>query len=144
MEGWQQDWWKMLETVAEEIERFVTDVVEELEAATDALIGFTEEVAEQVERSLTPTFDEADDTLDDWIDPLLAFLNGIEATMGEVVSPVTHTVEPMLNQHPACVGCRHYHGQSYGGTTLVCGMHPYGWEDEKCPDWESTWPHSEN
>lgn len=137
MEGWQQDWWKMLETVAEELERFVTDVVEELGSAADALIDLTEEMAGQVERSLTPTFDEADDRLDEWIDPLLAFLNRIESTMGEVVSPVTNTVEPMLNQHPACVGCQHYHGQSYGGTTLVCGMHPYGMPPEtECPDKE--------
>lgn len=106
MEGWQQDWWKMLETVAEEIERFVTSIVEELESAADALIDFTEEVAEQVEQALTPAFDETDDTLDEWIDPLLAFINSIEATMGEVAAPVTHTVEPMLNQHAACVGCR--------------------------------------
>jgi hypothetical protein len=21
---------------------------------------------------------------------------------------------------------------------LVCGMYPYGWDGDKCPDWEST------
>jgi hypothetical protein len=35
---------------------------------------------------------------------------------------------------PACQGCRHFHGASYGGNFLVCGMHPYGWDGEKCPD----------
>ena len=130
----------MFETVAEEIEQFVSDVVEDMGKAADALLDFTEEVAGQVERSLTPTFDEVDDSLDDWIDPFLALISSIEAVMGEAAAPVTHTVEPIFNQHPACVGCRHYHGQSYGGTVLVCGMHPYGWEEEKCPDWESTWP----
>jgi hypothetical protein len=38
---------------------------------------------------------------------------------------------------PACQGCCHYHGRSYGGTRLVCGMHPYGVEEEDCPDWQA-------
>lgn len=37
----------------------------------------------------------------------------------------------------ACVGCRHYHGQSYGGTLLVCAMHPDGPESDQCPDWSN-------
>lgn len=36
----------------------------------------------------------------------------------------------------ACQGCCHYHGQTYGGELLVCGMHPYGVEGEHCPDWQ--------
>jgi hypothetical protein len=41
----------------------------------------------------------------------------------------------------ACQGCEHYHGIAYGysrasRTVLVCGFHPYGWqESETCPDW---------
>jgi hypothetical protein len=38
---------------------------------------------------------------------------------------------------PACRGCCHYHGRTYGGTRLVCGMHPYGVEEEYCPDWQA-------
>jgi len=39
----------------------------------------------------------------------------------------------------ACAGCRNYHGQAYGGTLLVCGIHPYGWEQsDRCPDWQGT------
>jgi hypothetical protein len=33
-----------------------------------------------------------------------------------------------------CAGCRYYHGDSYGDHALVCGIHPYGWEGEWCPD----------
>lgn len=36
-----------------------------------------------------------------------------------------------------CRGCRHYHGQVYGGNLLVCAMHPYGIEEEVCSDWEA-------
>jgi hypothetical protein len=41
-----------------------------------------------------------------------------------------------------CVGCRNYHGTSYGytpatRTPLICGFHPSGWEgDSSCPDWQ--------
>ncbi|WP_088893356.1 hypothetical protein [Leptolyngbya ohadii] len=45
-----------------------------------------------------------------------------------------------LRRHPpipqACRGCRHYHGRSYHGNFLICGMHPYGVETETCGDWE--------
>lgn len=37
----------------------------------------------------------------------------------------------------ACQGCRHYHGQIYGGNRLVCAMHPHGVADDRCPDWQT-------
>ncbi|WP_017314198.1 hypothetical protein [Mastigocladopsis repens] len=40
------------------------------------------------------------------------------------------------NQYSACVVCKHFHGEEYGGNFLVCGMHPYGWQDGNCPDYE--------
>ena len=48
-----------------------------------------------------------------------------------------YTIKPNPEKHPACVGCSNYHGYSYGGHLLVCAMHPYGWENENCPDWQS-------
>jgi len=45
-------------------------------------------------------------------------------------------IEEKTDQYPACVRCKHFHGEEYGGNFLVCGMHPYGWDDENCPDWE--------
>ena len=36
-----------------------------------------------------------------------------------------------------CSNCVHYHGRSYNGNHLVCGMHPYGEED--CPDFEANY-----
>lgn len=40
-----------------------------------------------------------------------------------------------------CQGCTNYHGIAYGTSraqrcTLVCAMHPYGWQGSgDCPDW---------
>ncbi len=43
--------------------------------------------------------------------------------------------KPITRPKP-CQNCRNYHGQTYGGNFLVCGMHPYGVEGEECGDWE--------
>jgi hypothetical protein len=143
MDDWQQDWVKVLEMATGEVERLFLSIAKEVNEAADALIDFSEEVAEQVERAIAPTAaymdDHIDSQFDDWLEPLMLALTGLENVVGEAAAPVTRTVEPMLNQHPACMGCRHYHGQNYGGNILVCGMHPYGWDAEKCPDWESAW-----
>ncbi|NJM18379.1 MAG: hypothetical protein HC874_21460 [Richelia sp. SL_2_1] len=33
-----------------------------------------------------------------------------------------------------CAGCRNFHGAN----KIVCGMHPYGWDEScTCPDWQS-------
>lgn len=43
-----------------------------------------------------------------------------------------------------CEGCTNYHGLRYGTTrttrtTLVCAMHPYGWQTGgHCPDWQGS------
>jgi hypothetical protein len=36
---------------------------------------------------------------------------------------------------PACEGCCNYHGELYGENLLVCAIHPYGCEDDACPDY---------
>lgn len=49
-----------------------------------------------------------------------------------------HHHPPVRPQRPeACQGCCFYHGKTYGGTQLVCGMHPYGVEGDYCTDWQS-------
>lgn len=144
----------MFETIAQEINQFFEDIGRDVSEAADSLLNFSEEVAEEVEQSLeeidqlmAPKLAQWDEELMQWIDPILQAVWGIEATIDRAVEPVTHTVEPWLNQHPVCMGCRHYHGQEYGGNLLVCGMHPYGMEDgsDSCPDKEPvTWsfPHN--
>jgi hypothetical protein len=34
----------------------------------------------------------------------------------------------------ACRGCSNYDGEFYGYNQLICAIHPYGWNDENCPD----------
>ncbi|MBD2070120.1 hypothetical protein H6F93_21815 [Leptolyngbya sp. FACHB-671] len=139
MEGWSHDWVKMFETVAAGVEQFFLEATKEMTEALDAFAEFSEDVASELESAIAPELANLDAELDPWIESILQAFTGLEATLSEAAEPVTHTLEPMLNEHPACVGCRHYHGQMYGGNVLVCAMYPYGSETETCPDWESSW-----
>jgi len=51
-------------------------------------------------------------------------------------------ITPDAQFHTACIGCKNYHGRRYNGNFLVCGIHPYGWNDENCPDWQDQESHS--
>jgi hypothetical protein len=138
MEGWQQDLVKMLETITAEIEAFFDGVVKEVNSATESLVELSDQVTEQIEQAIAPTLDQIDDRFADWLEPFILAITSLEEVISDAAAPVTHTVEPFLNQHPVCVGCRHYHGQSYGENMLVCAMHPHGIEEgvETCPDKE--------
>lgn len=129
MEDWQKNLNEMLETVADEVEKFFGDVTE----AMDAIAVLSEEVAHQVHHTITI---ELDQFLNELIQPVIEVYFEFEQISFEPEWPINDSVEPSPQQQPACMGCRHYHGQAYGGNLLVCGMHPYGWEDESCPDWE--------
>lgn len=37
----------------------------------------------------------------------------------------------------SCQGCTNYHGHYYGGKILICGIHPYGWDSDNCPDYQT-------
>lgn len=142
MEGWPQDLLKTLEAVTEGIEQFFEEVGKDMNDAAVALLEFTEEMAEEIERAIVPLeeavpgLDQLDEQIADWFEPIWRAVMGLEATLDRAAEPFTHTIEPLINQHTACVGCRHYHGQTYNGTVLVCAMHPYGIVDgsDQCPD----------
>jgi hypothetical protein len=129
MEKWQKDFFEILETVADEVEHFFLGVTE----IVDSFFEITEEITEQVQNTIVTEFDQY---LNELAEPIFEVYWELEEVMGEVDQPFPYTVEPTQQEHPACIGCSQYHGQVYGGNLLVCGMHPYGWEDENCPDWE--------
>lgn len=129
MEKWQKDFFEMLETVVDEVDRFFVGVT----GMMDSLFELSEEITEQVQSSIVTEFDQYFNEL---AEPIFEVYWELEELMGEVEQPFPYQVEPTLEEHPACVGCSQYHGQVYGGNLLVCGMHPYGWEDENCPDWQ--------
>lgn len=136
MESWSQDFLDMIQATVDEMGQFAIEIVEEVGSAVDSWVDTSESWIEQFHLSLETEFEQR---LNEFFDPILEAFLGFEVTFEETAHPLIHTVEPILNEHTACVGCRHYHGQVYGDNLLICGMHPYGWEEEQCPDWESTW-----
>lgn len=130
MEKWQKDFFEILETVTDEVDRFFLGVTE----MVDSFVELSEEITEQVQSTIIT---EIDQYLHELAEPIFEVYWELEEIVGEDLDqPFPYTVEPTPEEHPACVGCRHYHGHVYGGNLLVCGMHPYGWEEENCPDWE--------
>jgi hypothetical protein len=138
MEGWQQDWFKMFDTLASEMEQFIWETTQGIAEAIDSAIEFSCEVVEEIQVAIASDFDDLDLQIETWIEPVLQALLG-EASIDQTADALFAPVEPFLNSHPVCVGCRHYHGRVYGGNLLVCAMHPYGMTDdsESCPDKEA-------
>ncbi len=130
MEQWQKDLAEMVETVADEVERFFLGMSE----MVDVFFELTEEFSDQVQNSIVTEIDQYLQELTD--DTILEVYWELEDFVGDSDPGFPYGVEPTLEKNAACVGCHHYHGQVYGGNLLVCGMHPHGWDDKNCPDWE--------
>jgi hypothetical protein len=134
MEDWSKDFFITFELLADEVQQFFLDVKRDIDDAIDGFTKLSEEIVDQVQGTI---FSEFDQQLDELTGSLLELYFGLENSDFEAIEPAFYNVEPIVNQHPACAGCSHYHGQVYGSNPLVCGMHPYGVETEKCSDWES-------
>lgn len=136
MEQWQKDLIDMIETVADEVEKFflgMNDMV-------DAFFEFAEEITEEVESTYVADVDNfvrlREQFLQDLAEPILEIYWELEDISEDVDSGFPYAVEATIEKNAACIGCSHYHGQVYGGNLLVCAMHPHGWDDQNCPDWE--------
>ncbi|MDZ8027041.1 MAG: hypothetical protein RMX97_20425 [Nostoc sp. DedQUE11] len=129
MEQWQKDLIEIVETVADEVERFFLGMGE----MVDTFFELTEEITEQVHSNIIT---EVDQYLQDLAEPMMEAYWDLEEVVGDIDPGFPYSVEPTAEKNAACMGCTHYHGQVYGGNLLVCAMHPHGYEDENCPDWE--------
>ncbi|ABW25488.1 hypothetical protein [Acaryochloris marina] len=107
------------------------------DASVDMLDQTLSQIEQGVEEYVEPIVKEIEQGLDEVLDPIIVDLIAFEHELEEMASPLTQRLYPLFDQQPACVGCRHYYGKTYGETFLVCGMHPYGASTNSCPDWES-------
>ena len=140
------DWWKQLQADIHEAAKDSSDWFARVsQQSSEAIEQWAESAVtalEQVDQELSPTLEkfthDVDTAVDSAIDNTLLFIEqDLTPWLTQVSAPVTHTVTPWLQHHPACIGCKFYHGTAYGDEMLVCGMHPYGPEDRTCGDWES-------
>lgn len=154
-----EDWTRELHTLFEDAARATEEIAEQ------TLSGFVEvadSVADELEKQLRPTLEQWADDLSQSLEPLEAMLDdeaerfteeltdfmtpivvpladAIETWVEAMAAPINSHVDPVINEHTTCIGCKHYFGQAHGGNMLVCAMYPYGPEAETCPDWESVW-----
>jgi hypothetical protein len=133
MNEWQEDFTELLETVTNQVEGFFFDVAQDVTEVVNTFVSISEEISTQLQ---TIFADEMEQYVSEIVSPVLEAYFGLGGAVEEVTQPMIQNVEPFLKHHAICSGCRHFHGQVYGGTMLVCGMHPYGIEDgsASCPD----------
>lgn len=131
MDQWQKDLMNIAETLAVEVENFFVGIGD----MVDTFFELTDEFTDQIQATIAT---EIDQYLQELAEPILEIYWELEDVVTDVDPGFPYPVEATLEQNSACVGCRNYHGQVYGGNLLVCGMHPHGWDDENCPDWEGT------
>lgn len=135
MEDWQKSFFEMLEVATTEVEQFFVEMTEELFEVVDTFFEISEEITTQVQNTFVRDFDQF---LNELVEPVLdVYLELEQLDLTDQPDQFVHYVEPTSQKQPACRGCQNYHGHVYGGNLLVCGMHPSGWDDENCPDWES-------
>jgi hypothetical protein len=136
MEDWQKEFWQQLDMAGEQIGEFLVEMVHEVTEVANAVGVLSEEMTLQW-REATTTIESS---VTEWVMPVVDSWLGLDGLLEETADPMLQPSEPWMQQHPVCAGCRHYHGQVYGGNLLVCGMHPYGVEAgvNTCPDREET------
>jgi hypothetical protein len=135
MKDWQDEMWEAWEKTAKDFSDWVEEVADEIVYTVDYVI-------EQVDIYIPR---EVEDFLGDLFEPLIEIENEWRGDDWDNYSQDDYVdfsefswnpkIEPTAEFHPACRGCANYHGRVYNGNILICGMHPYGWEEENCPDW---------
>ena len=138
MENWQKDLADIVESLADETEQFFLGVGD----LVSAFFELTGEISEQIYTTLTEEFEQAflqDLNFQDLTEPIRDFYAELEDLVidNETTAIFPYEIEATPEKNPACVGCRNYHGQVYSGNLLICAVHPYGYDDATCPDWES-------
>ena len=136
MEQWQKDLIGMIEAVTDGVEQFFLEIND----MVDAFFEITEEITEEVQNALVADIDTLatlhEQFLQDLTEPFLEIYWELGDISEDIDPGFPYAVEATLEKNAACIGCSQYHGQVYSGNLLVCGMHPHGWDDASCPDWE--------
>ena len=140
MDDWQKEWWKQVEKTATDMENFLVDVGEAAESVVEDIGDNVNSFLGEFGINLA---EEVDTFIENLVDVIVTTTEEIDAAFEEnwddlIDDDFTNvSFHPAsLTNNPACINCLHYHGQSYNGNLLVCAMHPEGWNDENCPDWE--------
>ncbi|ELR99991.1 hypothetical protein [Gloeocapsa sp. PCC 73106] len=142
MKDWQNEILSTWEITIKEFEQLSKNIGELVETISEELVETVDFLTEQIDTYLPL---EIEQFLNELFQPIVEleqvwrWENWENTEFEEYFSDFTEftvnpKIEPSPELYPACMGCHQYHGRVYNGNILVCGMHPYGWEDENCPD----------
>ena len=138
MDDWQKDFFKILDSVGFEVEQLFHNLGGAIDIWADDLNETLNQMSEDFQNAIGTDLNEYFEEL---FEPLVDIYGEIseinfEDSPTDTDSFINPKIEATSHNHPACIGCVNYHGRVYNGSLLVCGMHPYGREDQSCPDWE--------
>ncbi|MEL7333776.1 MAG: hypothetical protein AAFN12_16125 [Cyanobacteria bacterium J06560_2] len=147
MDEWLQQLQADIHEAAKDSSDWFADVSQQgneaIEAWVESSLSAVETLENSLQQAITPALEDFDTQMDKAVDASIVFIDQtLTPLIEQTAAPLTNTVNPWLQNHPACIGCKFYHGNAYGDNMLVCGMHPYGPEDRTCADWASVWPQS--
>jgi hypothetical protein len=135
MSDWQKDLAEIWESILTGVEELSNEVQEASAEVVDLIVGVAEQFTSDLE-SIANEFKELNEEIwrdIDWESGLNFDAENPDPDWSLYYEP--HR-EATAEHQPACVGCRNYNGSMFGGNLLVCGFHPYGWQEGQCPDWE--------
>lgn len=139
MEDWSKDLLVAIENAANGVEKFFTDLSEELAQAVDEWENFSAEINSELEGD--HLFNQINQYFTELLEPIVELYadldldSDLDLEDNNLDQNFVAYMDPDQQNHPACRGCENYHGHFYGGNLLVCAMHPYGVESDHCPDW---------
>jgi hypothetical protein len=140
MDDWFEELNRAVDTMRQDLEMLFREATDAALEFTDSVMQVSEAVGEQMQTTLATEAEQMVeliiDQVDEWLAPGYISLDINLYWDPDMDEPWVERVTPSASRHPACVGCKHYHGRVYDDNLLVCGMHPYGWDGEDCPDWE--------
>lgn len=150
-EDWTRALGELFEETLEGTEQAIQATVEVADTLADQLerhlIIALDQMMEELQQTVTPVEETLEAEVERWVVeiadvmiPLVTpVMTDLEQWLASISQPLASTVDPLVNHHQPCIGCRFYHGQTYGDVMLVCGMHPYGPTADSCQDWQAVW-----
>lgn len=141
MDEWLKQLQNTLNSAARDSSNWLAEASQEANQAIEVFEQASTETLQEIQSAIEPVVNDITDQLETGLEASFVFIEQrVTPWVQETTAPITHTVNPWLQNHPTCIGCKNYHGSAYGENVLVCGMHPYGPDGESCADWESVWP----